>query len=159
MRQISYFCSYFVVLQHKNKNKMPRKDIYHDCVVKALEKEGWVITHDPLNLTVDDTPLFADLGAEAVFVAERKGERIAVEIKTFGRASFVTAFHEAVGKYIIYRNVLKIIQPERILYLAIPESIYTRFFEETVGAAFAVSDPSSPSFFTIRFLPIGRTDY
>ncbi|MBV6621558.1 MAG: hypothetical protein KI793_01165 [Rivularia sp. (in: Bacteria)] len=29
---------------------MPAKDIYHDMVVNALEKEGWVITDDPLKL-------------------------------------------------------------------------------------------------------------
>jgi XisH protein len=40
--------------------------------------------------------------------------------------------YEAVGKYIIYRNVLSIREPERILYLAVPENIYLRFFNEEV---------------------------
>lgn len=30
---------------------MPAKDIYHDMVVNALKKEGWVITDDPLKLS------------------------------------------------------------------------------------------------------------
>ncbi|NJN33122.1 MAG: hypothetical protein HC817_01590 [Saprospiraceae bacterium] len=64
--------------------------------------------------------------------AEKDNEKIAVEIKTFGNSSFITALYEAFGKYIIYRNVLKIIQSERVLYLAVPESVYNRFFEETV---------------------------
>ncbi len=29
---------------------MPAKDIYHDTVKKALIKDGWKITHDPLKL-------------------------------------------------------------------------------------------------------------
>jgi hypothetical protein len=83
-------------------NVMPRKDIYHDTVKIALEKDGWVIIKENLNLSVDDTPLYADLGAEAVFVAERKGEKAAFEIKTFGGQSFVTNLHEAVGQYGVY---------------------------------------------------------
>jgi hypothetical protein len=77
---------------------MPRKDIYHDVFKKALEKDGWVILKENLNLSVDDTPLYTDLGAEAVFVAERQGEKAAFEIKTFGGQSFVTNLHEAVGQ-------------------------------------------------------------
>jgi hypothetical protein len=26
---------------------MPKKDLFHDNVRAALEKEGWIITHDP----------------------------------------------------------------------------------------------------------------
>ncbi|WP_375341232.1 element excision factor XisH family protein [Plectonema radiosum] len=29
---------------------MPAKDIFHEVVKSALEKEGWRITHDPLFL-------------------------------------------------------------------------------------------------------------
>ncbi len=27
---------------------MPARDIYHDTVRNALEKDGWTITHDPV---------------------------------------------------------------------------------------------------------------
>lgn len=30
---------------------MPAKDIFHAVVRSALEKEGWVITHDPLSVS------------------------------------------------------------------------------------------------------------
>jgi hypothetical protein len=73
-----------------------------------------------------------DLGAERLIAAERGTDKIAIEIKTFGSLSFITSFYEAVGKYIVYRNVLAMREPERILYLAVPETIYTRFFEEQV---------------------------
>jgi len=29
---------------------MPAKDIYHERVKKALEKDGWTITNDPFKL-------------------------------------------------------------------------------------------------------------
>jgi hypothetical protein len=28
------------------------RDIFHDAVIKALEKEGWSITHDPMSIQV-----------------------------------------------------------------------------------------------------------
>jgi XisH protein len=67
-----------------------------------------------------------------LIAAERGTDKIAIEIKTFSNLSFITALYEAVGKYIIYRNVLKMIDSERVLFLAIPESIYIRFFEESI---------------------------
>jgi XisH protein len=73
-----------------------------------------------------------DLGGEKLIGAERGKEKIAVEIKTFSNQSFITAFYEAVGKYVVYRNVLRLLQPERTLYLALPEDIHKRFFGERV---------------------------
>lgn len=29
---------------------MPARDLYHDAVKHALNKDGWAITHDPLRL-------------------------------------------------------------------------------------------------------------
>jgi len=45
-------------------DKMPRLDIHHKTVRNALEKDGWVITHDPFLLQIGKKRLFADLGAE-----------------------------------------------------------------------------------------------
>jgi hypothetical protein len=108
------------------------RDIFHDNVIKALEKEDWVITNDPLSFKVGNVSVQIDLGAERLIAAERGTDKIAIEIKTFGNLSFITALYEAIGKYIIYRNVLSLKEPERMLYLAVPENIYTRFFEEQV---------------------------
>lgn len=108
------------------------RDIFHDDVKNALEKEGWVITNDPLSFKVGSVSVQIDLGAERLIAAERGEDKIAIEIKTFGNLSFITALYEAIGKYIIYRNVLSLRDPERVLYLAVPENIYTRFFEEQV---------------------------
>jgi hypothetical protein len=40
---------------------MPAKDTFHDQFVRALTKDGWTITHDPLALKVEETDLFLDL--------------------------------------------------------------------------------------------------
>jgi hypothetical protein len=43
---------------------MPAKDIFHDIVKKALLKEKWTITDEPLLLQFGGFNLYADLGAE-----------------------------------------------------------------------------------------------
>ncbi len=43
---------------------MPAKDIYHDTVRHALEKDGWKITDDPLVIQIDQKKsVYIDLGA------------------------------------------------------------------------------------------------
>lgn len=48
---------------------MSRKDLYHYTIRTALEKDGWLITDDPLDLTIGEVELLADLGAERVIAA------------------------------------------------------------------------------------------
>lgn len=43
---------------------MPAKDIFHNTVKNALQKEGWIITHDPLFIRFGQVELYIDLGAE-----------------------------------------------------------------------------------------------
>lgn len=108
---------------------MPVKDIFHPVVRSVLEKEGWTITDDPLYLKVDDDKLYVDLGAENTLLgAERYGEKIAVEIKCFFGLSLINQFHEAMGQAWNYKVVLEEQEPDRILYLAVPEDIYEEFF-------------------------------
>jgi hypothetical protein len=62
---------------------MPERDVYHQVVIRALHKDGWVITHDPLTLRLGDARLYVDLGAEKLIEATKQGRYIAVEIKSF----------------------------------------------------------------------------
>ncbi len=62
---------------------MAAKDIFHDAVKRALEKDGWIITDDPLFIRFGGLEMYIDLGAERIFAAERNDERIAVEVKSF----------------------------------------------------------------------------
>ena len=54
---------------------MPRRDRAHQTVRHALEKEGWVITHDPLMLEYGGTNLYVDLGQEFI---RRRGIRLLI---------------------------------------------------------------------------------
>ncbi|MDD1413339.1 XisH family protein [Dolichospermum sp. ST_con] len=108
---------------------MPAKDIFHDAVRKGLEKEGWVITDDPLRIEVGDVEMYIDLGGEEILAAERTGEKIAVEIKSFTGTSNISQFHTAVGQFFNYRFALKKKSPERVLYLAVPLGVYYAFFQ------------------------------
>ncbi|MEZ4960171.1 MAG: element excision factor XisH family protein [Saprospiraceae bacterium] len=109
---------------------MPRKDKDHNIVREALEKDGWNITHDPYRLEMGNVELVADLGAEKLMAAERGLEKILVEIKTFGRMSVISAFHEAVGQFRNYRRLLRKTDAERALFLAISEETFNFFMSE-----------------------------
>jgi len=104
------------------------RDIFHDVVKQALEKAGWRITHDPLSLQVGGVEMYIDLGAEQLIAAEKDGEKIAVEIKSFVAVSAIYEFHLAIGQYRNYQLALIQEDPERVLYLAVPEDAYDRFF-------------------------------
>ena len=108
------------------------RDKFHQEVRNALENDGWNITNDPLYLKVGRIPIHIDLGADKIIGAEKDGEKIAVEIKTFGIASFITALYEAVGKFIVYREALELKHPDRVLYPAIPSDVYKDFGEEII---------------------------
>jgi len=112
---------------------MPAKDIFHDCVKTALIKDGWEITHDPLSLRIGKKDLFIDLGAEKLLAAEKNNQRIAVEIKSFISASGMRDLENAIGQYIVYQNVLSVTSPERLLYLAIRESVFVNLFQDELG--------------------------
>lgn len=57
---------------------MPVKDIYHNTVRAALEKDGWAITDDPLKLKWGIRELFIDLGATKLLAAQKGEQKIAV---------------------------------------------------------------------------------
>jgi hypothetical protein len=107
---------------------MSAKDKFHNLVKIALEKEGWKITSDPLYLSFGGVDIYIDLAAEKLIAAERNGEKIAVEIKSFLGGSTISSFHLAVGQFINYRTILTKKDPDRILYLAIPQETYDNFF-------------------------------
>jgi hypothetical protein len=113
---------------------MPAKNVYHDSVVRALEADGWTITHDPLRLSYGGRDLFVDLGAErAALAAEKDGRKIAVEIQSFLGPSTVRDLEEAVGQYDVYRVVLAETEPERLPYIAVPRHVHEGLLTEKFG--------------------------
>lgn len=114
---------------------MPALDAYHSQVRVALERDGWTITDDPLSLRFGGRQVMIDLGAERLFAAEKKGRRIAVEVKSFGRMAAISEFYSALGQVLAYRSVLQRLQPDRTLYMAIPAIAFETFFSETLPQA------------------------
>lgn len=112
---------------------MPVKDIYHDTVKNSLIKDGWLITDDPLILSIGKKDLFIDLGAEKLIAAEKDHHKIAVEIKSFIGQSQVNDLENALGQYILYHEVLLEKQEPRTLYLALKKSAYQEIFTEPIG--------------------------
>lgn len=112
---------------------MPALDIYHDHVRDALDQDGWHITHDPLHLQWGVKDMYVDLGAEEMVAAEKEGRRIAVEIKSFIGASELEDLKNAIGQFVLYRNVLAKLDPERELFLAIRQATYVDLFAEPLG--------------------------
>lgn len=108
---------------------MSAKDIFHDAVKLALQKEQWLITDDPLRFKFGNVNFQVDLGAERLVAAERAREKIAVEIKSFLNPSAITDFYSALGQFLSYRLALESTAPERILYLAVPVDVYQTFFQ------------------------------
>ncbi len=111
---------------------MSRKDTYHNIVKEALNKGGWTITHDPYMLKTDPR-LAVDLGAERVIAAEKGTEKIAVEIKSFLRASQIADLEDAIGQYSIYKLFIQQQEPERTLYLAVPTYAFENILSRQVG--------------------------
>lgn len=107
---------------------MPAKDLFHNTVKTALEKDGWTITDEHLFLQIEDVDFYVDLTAERILAAEKTGKKIAVEIKSFLGASDVTEFHLALGQCLNYRSALRLTEPDRTLYLAVPVDVYHEFF-------------------------------
>ncbi len=57
----------------------------------------------PLIIKIDKVKLEIDLAADKVVAADRGGQKIAVEIKSFLNPSAITDFHAALGQFLNYR--------------------------------------------------------
>ncbi len=109
---------------------MSARDRYHDWVKETLINAGWKISHDPLSISIGKISIQIDLGLESLIGAEKGTTKIAVEIKSFGSVSQITDFYAALGQYLCYKVALTEKQPDRTLYLAVPEPVYDLFFAE-----------------------------
>jgi XisH protein len=109
---------------------MAAKDLFHTAVKQALLKEQWTITADPLVLKIEGVKFEIDLAAEKVFAAEKAGQKIAIEVKSFLNNSAIADFHNALGQFLNYRLALQMKEPDRKLYLAVPFDTFASFFQE-----------------------------
>ena len=112
---------------------MPALDLYHYTVKKALVKDGWTITDDPLILKWGPKDLYVDLGAERLLAAKKGEEQIAVEVKSFLSPSEMEDLEEALGQYVLYHDLLAELEPKRPLFIAVTVDVHRDVFEEAVG--------------------------
>jgi len=112
---------------------MPARDKYHYQCKAALIKDGWIVTDDPLRLEYGGRKMFVDFGAEEVLVAEKGGRKIAVEVKSFLGPSDINDLEGALGQFILYRSVMAKTDPDRQLFLAVPQLAFVELFDEPVG--------------------------
>lgn len=114
---------------------MSRRDIYHETVKRASEKDGWTITHDPFPLRIGRKRLAIDLGAERTLAATKGTHKIVVEVKSFVGVSDVKDLQQALGQYVLYQQILQEMKVERNLYLAISNKTFNSVFTIELGGA------------------------
>lgn len=113
---------------------MSQRDTYHVLVREALEKDGWIITHDPYVLKfMGESNAYIDLAAEAPLGAVRDGHKIAVEVKSFLSASPMTDLERALGQYSLYGFLISRAEPDRTLFLAVPAATFYSILDEAAG--------------------------
>jgi XisH protein len=106
------------------------KDLFHKAVLESLTKDNWAITQDPYRLVLSKRVLEIDIGAEPIIAAQKGREKIAVEVKSFLKESFIYEFYSVLGQYLVYETFLARQEPERQLYLAISDEVYALRFEK-----------------------------
>jgi XisH protein len=106
------------------------KDLFHTAVRNSLTKDNWAITQDPYRLILSKRVLEIDIGAEPIIAAQKGGEKIAVEVKSFLKDSFIYEFYSVLGQYLVYETFLAKQEPDRQLYLAISDEVYSLRFEK-----------------------------
>jgi hypothetical protein len=112
---------------------MPARDLYHENVRKALIADGWTITDDPYILTFGKKDVYVDLSAERPIAAEKEGEKIAVEVKTFRGASETRDLENAVGQFVFYRSLMARVEPDRKLFMAVTQKTMNDILDEQIA--------------------------
>lgn len=108
---------------------MPAKDIYHNAVRFALVKDGWEILTEDYTLEYGGDRLYVDIAAEKSIAAEKQGQKILVEVKSFIGRSFINDLEQAVGQYVVYRDIMLETALDFKLYLAITQGTYKSYFQ------------------------------
>ncbi len=84
-------------------------------------------------LQIGKKRLSADLGAERLISAEKGIQKIVVEVKSFVGQSDVKDLEQALGQYVLYRQILNEMGIERILYLAVSRPTFNSVFTIELG--------------------------
>lgn len=107
---------------------MAAHDRFHNTVKTALDRDEWIVI-DPFKISLGGINYAIDFGAEKLIGAEREGQKIAVEVKSFSGESDTYEFHKVVGQFIDYQIMLEQVEPDYTLYVAIASNTYHSFFQ------------------------------
>lgn len=104
------------------------RDVFMQVICELLERQGWVITHDLLKLS-DGQNDITDILSTKVIAAKQSEQKIAFFLEPFFGTSEITDFYTVIGKFVHFKSLLLRQQPARKLFLAIPERVFTKFFQ------------------------------
>lgn len=111
---------------------MPVLDNCHHDVVSALEKDGWSIKSENEFYRHGNRSIFIDIRAEKIETGQVERVLLA-EIKCFSdEQSRNSDWYVAIGQYLIYREIIDILQVNIPVYLAIPHTIYDMIADDVI---------------------------
>lgn len=107
---------------------MPARDKYHNTVIHALEKDGWLIVRQQVLITIGKRHLWLDLKAE------RDGQSIYVEVKGFETDySLVDYLYASIGQCVTYLATIDHLKLGVPFYLAVPQKALNGILNEVIG--------------------------
>lgn len=112
---------------------MPAIDECQPKMIRALEKEGWQVTHQPFAIRISKNEgVYADLRLQH---RQHQQAIIVVEVKCFPETrSLLDEFYHAIGQYLLYRQALIQKNIDITLFLAIPTHAYTKLSNRPIMA-------------------------
>jgi XisH protein len=111
---------------------MPRFDQCHEQVVHSLQKEGWRVEGQHVQLTSEERTAFVDIQARRPLNGTVEQVLLA-EVKCFpNEESYTTQIYTAIGQYLVYRMMIEEANLSIPLYLSIPETTYTELFDSII---------------------------
>ena len=106
---------------------------HYNTMENALIKDGWTITDDWLRLQRANNLFHIDLSGKPFLTAEKENRKMAVLVKSFNGPSDIADLQNALGQYLLYRDVIEETDPNLPLYLAVHEETFATIFEEALG--------------------------
>jgi hypothetical protein len=111
---------------------MPAIDQCEPAVIRALQKAGWIVTHQPYSIHIVEPGRSNYVYADLRLRHSRNSRTIIVtEVKCFAdKRQLMDDLYESIGQYATYRSALALENLQLPLYLAIPLAVYATFFQK-----------------------------
>lgn len=111
---------------------MPAIDICEPAILRALQKDGWVIVNKPQSIRLPTRTFYADVSLSRGHNGSHESIVI-VEIKCFSNPEHdLQEFYTVIGQYTVYRTALSLAGSPSTVYLGIPLPAFQRLSTEPV---------------------------